>query len=153
MTAFDVSLVVCWDGILMHPAQAAAQLPAVTPLHALPAPQLPAPQHSEKRDTQQYSHLGGLLHVPPCVCHATKAVLCPRLLCAQIVQGPTNDSIKVLRLVTNTWNLWYCIEQTSHVFAPPLPAPRQVFNQLQYKTGVLVQSIKDCSSLQVGRVS
>jgi len=67
----------------------------------------------------------------------------------QIAPTSTTDSMKVLRLVTNAWNMWYCIEQTQPVFAPPLPAPRQVFNQLQYRTGVLVQTIQDCSSFQV----
>jgi hypothetical protein len=45
--------------------------------------------------------------------------------------------------------MWYVQEQTQPVFAPKLPAPRQVFNQLRYRTGVLVQSIRDCSSFQV----
>lgn len=35
------------------------------------------------------------------------------------------------------------------MFAPPRPVPRQLFDQLRYKTGVLVQSIKGCAGFQV----
>jgi hypothetical protein len=66
----------------------------------------------------------------------------------QVAQGPTNDSLKVLRLVTSTWNMWYCLLQTQPVFAPSLPAPRQVFNQLQSRTGVVVHAIQDCEAFQ-----
>ena len=78
------------------------------------------------------------------------AVACV-LSAMQVVPGPTNDSLKIVRLVTKMWNMWYCLLQTQPVYAPPLPPPRQVFNQLQYRTGVLVQAVKDCSSFQVGR--
>lgn len=66
-----------------------------------------------------------------------------------MLPGPTADSISILRLVTNTWNMWHVIETTQPVFAPKLPAPRQVFDQLQYKTGVLVQAINSCPSFEV----
>lgn len=70
----------------------------------------------------------------------------------QFEPGPTNDTIRILRLITDAWDLWSATLTTQPVFAKPLPAPRQVFNQLQYKTGVLVQAIKDCSSFQVGTI-
>jgi hypothetical protein len=67
----------------------------------------------------------------------------------QVVPGPNVDSINILRLVTSTWNMWHMIETTRPVLAPKMAAPRQVFNQLQYKTGVLVQAISTCSSFEV----
>lgn len=67
----------------------------------------------------------------------------------QVTPGSDINSINILRLVTNTWNMWHVIETTRPVFAPKLAAPRQVFNQLQYKTGVLVQAISTCSSFEV----
>jgi len=55
----------------------------------------------------------------------------------------------VLHLVANSWHFWYLVLTTKPMFAPPRPVPRQLFDQLRYKTGVLVQSIKGCASFQV----
>jgi hypothetical protein len=76
-------------------------------------------------------------------------LLCVLGAASQVVPGPDVDSINVLRLVTNTWNMWHITLTTRPVFAPQLAAPRQVFNQLQYKTGVLVQAISTCASFEV----
>jgi hypothetical protein len=67
----------------------------------------------------------------------------------QFIPGETSSSLRVLHLISDAWHWWYVHVTTQPVIAKRLEVPRQVFNQLAVKSGVLLQAITDCASFTV----